>query len=109
VKIPLAKPVFDEEMRNAALDALQNEKFVLGESVFRFEEEFARYCGTDYAVSASSGTSALHLSLLALGVKRGDYVVTTPASFVATANVALYVGAVPVFADIRILTLEVRR
>ena len=51
VKIPLAKPVFDEEMRKAALDALQNEKLVLGESVFKFEEEFARYCGAKYAVS----------------------------------------------------------
>jgi len=50
VKIPLAKPVFDEEMKNAALDALQNERFVMGESVFGFEEEFARYCGR-YAIS----------------------------------------------------------
>ena len=107
MKIPLSKPVFDEEMKSAALDALQNEKFVMGESVFRFEEEFARYCGARYAVSTSSGTSALHLSLLALGVKRGDHVVTTPASFVATANVALYVSAVPVFADIDIRTYNI--
>jgi perosamine synthetase len=107
VKIPLAKPVFDEEMKNAALDALQNEKFVMGESVFKFEEEFAKYCGARFAVSTSSGTSALHLSLLALGVKRGDHVITTPASFVATANVALYVGAVPVFADIDMRTYNI--
>jgi len=58
VKVPLAKPIFDEEMKNAALDALQNERFVMGESVFRFEEEFARYCGARYAVSTGSGTSA---------------------------------------------------
>jgi len=100
MKIPLSRPVFDEEMRNAALDALQNERFVMGESVFKFEEEFARYCGTKYAVSTSSGTSALQLSLIALGVARGDEVVTTPFSFVATANAALHVGAVPVFADV---------
>jgi len=97
LKIPLSKPVFDEEMRDAALDALWGERWVLGESVFRFEEEFARYCGVRFGVSTGSGTSALHLSLLALGVKRGDRVVTTPASFVATANVALLVNAVSVF------------
>jgi len=100
MKIPLSKPVFDEEMRNAALDALQNERFVMGESVFKFEEEFARYCGTEYAVSMSSGTFALQLSLIALGVAPRDDVVTTPFSFVATANAALHVGAMPVFADV---------
>jgi len=107
VRIPLAKPVFDQEMKSAALDALRGERWVLGESVFRFEEEFARYCGTRYAVSTGSGTSALQLSLLALGVKRGDRVVTSPASFVATANVALHVNAVPVFADIDIRTYNI--
>jgi perosamine synthetase len=107
VKIPLAKPVFDEEMRNAALDALQNERFVMGESVFKFEEEFARYCGVKYAVSTSSGTSALHLSLIALGIKGGEEVITTSYSFVATANVALHVGAVPVFADIDAKTYNI--
>jgi len=104
MKIPLSMPVFDEEMRNAALDALQNERFVMGESVFKFEEEFARYCGTKYAVSTGSGTSALQLSLIALGVAPGDDVVTTPFSFVATANAALHVGATPVFADVDVGT-----
>ena len=107
MKIPLASPVFDDEMKKAAVDALCSERFVLGDSVFRFEEEFARYCGAKYAVSTSSGTSALQLSLLALGVKRGDHVVTSPASFVATANVALHVSAVPVFVDIDIETYNV--
>ena len=55
MKIPLASPVFDDEMKKAAVDALCSERFVLGESVFRFEEEFARYCGVKYAVSTSSG------------------------------------------------------
>ena len=107
MKIPLAKPVFDEEMRGAALDALRSERLVLGESVFRFEEEFARYCGARFAVSTGSGTSALQFSLLALGIKRGDRVVTTPASFVATSNAALHVNAVPVFADIDIETYDI--
>jgi len=97
MRIPLAKPVFDEEMRNAALGALQNERFVMGESVFGFEEEFARYCGVRFGVSTGSGTSALQLSLLALGVKQGDQVVTTLASFVATAKAALLVKAVRTF------------
>ncbi len=107
MKIPLSKPVLDEEMRNAALDALQNERFVMGESVFKFEEEFAKYCGAKYAVSTGSGTSALQLSLIALGVARGDDVVTTPFSFVATANAALHVGAVPVFADVDVGTFNI--
>ncbi|MFQ5710567.1 MAG: DegT/DnrJ/EryC1/StrS family aminotransferase [Candidatus Geothermarchaeales archaeon] len=100
--IPLAKPVFDEEMRAAALESLQNERFVLGESVFKFEEEFARYCGTKHAVSLSSGTAALQLSLIALGVKPGDQIITSPASFVASANVALHVNATPTFSDINL-------
>jgi len=107
MKIPLSKPVFDEEMRNAALDALQNERFVMGESVFKFEEEFARYCGTRYAVSMASGTAALQLSLIALGVAQGDHVITTPFSFVATANAALHVGATPVFADVDFETCNI--
>jgi perosamine synthetase len=79
----------------------------MGESVFKFEEEFARYCGTKYAVSTSSGTFALQFSLIALGVNHGDQVVTTPYSFVATANVALHVGAVPVFADVNFETCNI--
>jgi len=100
MRIPLANPVFDKEMGDAALFALQNEKFVMGESVFKFEEEFARFCGVKRAVSTSSGTSALQLSLQALGVKPNDEVLTTPLSFIATANSAYNTGATPIFADI---------
>ena len=100
MKIPLAKPIFDEEMQDAATEALQNERFVLGESVFKFEEEFAQFCGSRYAVSTSSGTSALQISLLALGVKHGNQVITSPFSFIATANAVLHANAVPVFADV---------
>ena len=102
MKIPLGKPIFDEEMQSAAIEALQNERFVLGESVVKFEEEFARYCGSKYAVSTSSGTSALQISLLALEVKQGDHVITSPYSFIATANAVLHANAIPVFADIDI-------
>jgi len=98
-RIPLAKPVFDDEMKDAAIQAFQNEHSVLGESVYKFEEEFARYCGTRFAVSTASGTAALTLSLIALGARRKE-VVTTPASFVASANSAIHAGATPKFADI---------
>jgi perosamine synthetase len=101
IKIPLAKPVFDGEMENAALDALRNEHFVMGESTYKFEEEFAEYCGVPYCVSTSSGTAALHLCLTAIGIRASDQVITTPFSFVATANAIVHAGATPVFADIR--------
>jgi len=105
--VPLASPTFDKDMENAALNALQNQPFVMGEDVFKFEEEFAKYCGAKYAISTNSGTGALHLSLIALGVERRDQVVTTPFSFIATANVILHVGAVPIFADIDIKTYNI--
>ena len=98
-KIPLARPIFDEEMKEASLFALQNERFVLGESVYKFEEEFAGYCGTRFAVSTSSGTAALALSLIAVEVRGGE-VMTVPASFVASANSVLHAGATPKFVDI---------
>jgi perosamine synthetase len=105
-KIPLSKPIFDEEMKEAAVCALQNERFVGGESVHKFEEEFARYCGTRFAVSTASGTAALVLSLIAEGVRGGE-VVTTPASFVASANSIIHAGATPKFADISLQTYTI--
>ncbi|PIV69155.1 MAG: hypothetical protein COS08_05290 [Euryarchaeota archaeon CG01_land_8_20_14_3_00_38_12] len=100
MKIPPCKPVFDKDMEKAAINALRNEFFVLGESVFKFEEEFAKYCNTDYAVAVSSGTAALHLSLIALGIKNGDKILTTPMSFIATSNAVIHANATPVFSDI---------
>src|SRR4030067_3483339 len=99
-QIPLGKPVFDEEMEAASVNAVRHERFVLGEDVFRFEEEFARYVGVRHAVSTSSGTNALQIALLALGIDRGDEVVTSAFSFIASANAVLPAGATPVFADI---------
>jgi perosamine synthetase len=102
MKIPLAKPVFDEEMKEAAIHALENEWYVMGESVFKFEEDFAKYCNAKYAVSVSSGTNALQLALVSLGVGSGDQVITSPASFIASANVIIHVNARPSFCDIDI-------
>lgn len=98
--IHLSKPVFTEEMKEAAIAALQNEFFVLGESVYKFEGEFARYVGQKYAVSVNSGTFALASSLTALDIERGDKILTTPMSFIATANAIIHAGGIPVFSDI---------
>ena len=98
-RIPLGSPVIDEEMKHAALSAL-DEKLVMGESVYRFEDEFARFCGTKFAVSTASGTAALSIALQSMGIGYGSQVVTTPFSFIATANAVVHTGAEPTFADV---------
>src|SRR3989449_2046874 len=99
-KIPLMRPVVGEEMLQAAIFSLQNEKLVMGESVYKFEEEFARYCGTRYAVSTASGTAALQIAFQSMGIEQRDEVVTTPFSFFATSNAVIHAGAQPRFADV---------
>jgi len=99
-KIHLASPIIDAEMKAAALSALENEMMVMGESVFKFEEEFAQYCGTKHAVSTASGTAALSITLQALNIGHDKEVITTPFSFIATANSIVHAGADPVFADV---------
>lgn len=92
------------ELREEILSALdrvcRNAAFVLGEEVEAFEREFAAYCGTKHCVALSNGTAALHLGLLALGVQPGDEVITSPNTFLATAEAITYCGARPVFVDI---------
>jgi perosamine synthetase len=100
MKISLGNPIFDKEMEKAAVNALRNERFVSGESVYKFEEEFAKYCGVEYAISASSGTEALRIALLASGFKAGYDALTTPASFIATANAIVHAQGHPIFSDI---------
>lgn len=92
------------ELEAALARVLDGGAFVLGEEVAAFEAEFATYCGAAHAVAVNSGTSALHLALLAAGVGPGDEVVTVPFTFIATAAVIRYAGATPVFADIDPLT-----
>src|SRR5271166_5709613 len=85
----------------AALDRVgKKAAFILGEEVQAFEREFAAYCGVKHCVAVNSGTSALHLALLAAGVKAGDEVITTPNTFIATVEAISYTGAKPVFVDI---------
>jgi len=100
VFIPPAKPVFNKEMEEAAINALRNERYILGESVNKFEEEFAEYIGTDYAVSVSSGTNALHLALLAANLTIGGEIITVASSYIATANSILHANGTPIFCDI---------
>lgn len=79
---------------------LRDSSFILGPEVERFEQDFARYCGTTYAVAVSTGTVALQIVLAALGVKPGDEVITVANTFIATAEAITSVGATPVFIDI---------
>ena len=93
-----------ERLRGEILPALervcQNASFILGEEVEAFEREFADFCGTKHCVALASGTAALHLGLLALGVQPDDEVITTPNTFLATAEAISYCGADPIFVDI---------
>ena len=98
--IPLGSPIFDEEMEAAALNALRHERFVLGEDVFKFEEEFAEYMGAKFAVSMSSGTNALQIALQALGISKQNEVITSAFSFIASANAVLHANGIPIFSDI---------
>ncbi|MGH9237952.1 MAG: DegT/DnrJ/EryC1/StrS family aminotransferase [Vicinamibacterales bacterium] len=88
------------EIDKAVLRVLDSTQFILGEEVVAFEREFAAYCGTADAIGVNSGTSALHLALLAAGIGPGDEVITVPFTFVATAAAIVYTGATPVFVDI---------
>jgi dTDP-4-amino-4,6-dideoxygalactose transaminase len=100
-----------DEIQAAIGEVLENCQFVLGGPVAEFEREFAGYCGTRYAVGVNSGTSALHLALLAAGIGPGDEVITTPFTFIATIATIQYAGARPVLVDIepRSFTLDPRR
>lgn len=89
-----------EEINTAVIKLLESGQFVLGDEVAAFEEEFAAYCTADNGIAVNSGTSALHLALLAAGIGSGDEVITVPFTFVATVAAIWYTGAKPVFVDI---------
>jgi len=99
--IPIAKPIIGEDEVRAVTEVLRSGTIAEGQKVKDFEAAFAKFTGTSFAVAVNSGTAALHAALLAHGIGPEDEVITTPFSFVATANSVLFTGAKPVFADIR--------
>src|SRR6478752_9339952 len=104
--IPLARPVMGAAEEAAVVEVLRSRRLSLGPRVPEFEAAFAGWLGAGHASAVSSGTAGLHLALRAVGVSDGDEVVTSPFSFVASANVALFERARPVFADIDPVTLN---
>src|SRR5688572_30975686 len=105
--VPYGRQVIDDADVAAVVAALRSDWLTTGPLVGRFEQAFADYVGSPFAVSASNGTAALHLSMLACGVGPGDDVIVPALTFVAIANCALYVGATPVFAVVRPDTLMI--
>ena len=98
--IPISKPYFNKNEEKALSDVIKSGWVMQGPMVSEFEEKFAQYVGPKYAEAVSSGTAALHLSLLALGIGEGDEVIIPSFSFIATANAVAHCGASPVFIDI---------
>lgn len=105
--IPLARPVLGEREEQLVLDVLRSGQLSLGPRVPEFEQAVADLVGARYGSAVSSGTAGLHLALRAVGVEDGSEVITSPFSFVASANVAVYERARPVFVDIDPVTLNV--
>jgi len=105
--IPIAKPLLGEEEVRAVSEVLKSGMIASGPKVEEFEKRFAEFVGTRYAVSTSSGTTALHLSLLSLGIKEGDEVIVPSFSFVASANSILFCNAKPVFCDVNHKTFNI--
>lgn len=89
-----------DEINQVIQEVLNKSEFILGSKVKDFEEKFAKFCNTKHCIALNSGTSALRLALLSLGIKSGDEVITSPFSFIATAEAISLVGANPVFADV---------
>lgn len=98
--INIARPMIGEEEKAAVMQVLESGQLAQGSVVAEFEESFAQYCGVKHAIATSNGTTALHVALLAHGIGEGDEVITTPFTFIASANSILYTGARPVFVDI---------
>ena len=94
--IPYGRQYIDEDDIQSVVDVLRSDWITTGPKIAEFEEKFAELTGAKYAVAVNSGTAALHAAYFAAGVGPGDEVVTSPITFAATANAALYLGARPV-------------
>ena len=104
--IRLAQPVMDIEEKNSVLEVLESGQLAEGSRVEKFEKEFAKYIGTKFAVATNSGTAALHVSCLSLGLGSNDEVVTSAFSHASSSNSILFCGASPVFSDIQFQTFN---
>ncbi len=96
----MSSPDLTDEDRQAVLEVLKNLSLSMGPRILEFEQAFCDFSGSKHAVAVSSGTAGLHLCVRAAGIRAGDYVITTPFSFVASSNVLLFENAVPVFVDV---------
>lgn len=105
--IPYGRQCINEEDIEAVIETLRSDYLTTGPKVQEFEKVVAEYCGAKYAVAVSNGTAALHIACIAAGIGSGDEVITTPITFVASSNCALYCGATPVFADIDARTYNI--
>jgi dTDP-4-amino-4,6-dideoxygalactose transaminase len=104
--IHIASPIIGDEEKQGVLEVLDSGMLAQGPKVAALEETFAAYCGVEHAVATSSGTTALHVALLAHGIGEGDEVITSPFTFIASANSILFTGARPVFVDIDPVTFN---
>jgi perosamine synthetase len=100
MNIPITKVQIDTVDKEEVMNVLDSGILAQGDWVARFEQEFAQFCGVKHAIAVNNGTSALHTALFAAGIKPGDEVITTPFTFVATANAIMMCGGKPVFVDI---------
>jgi len=107
INIPLSRPDITEKEISYIRQVLKTPYLSMGKALDRFEKSIADYVGAKYAVAVNSGTSALHLIIKALGIKAGDEVITTPFSFISSANCILFEKAKPIFIDIRPDTLNI--
>src|SRR3989339_654470 len=89
-----------KEIDYAINSVLNKTDYILGEEVCKFENDFAKYCDTKYAVSVANGTDALRIALISAGISKGDEVITTPFTFIATTEAIVQSGGIPVFSDI---------
>ena len=105
--ISIAKPLIGEEEKKAVLEVLDSGMIASGPKTKEFEEEFAKYVDTKYAVATASGTTALHLGLLSLGIGAGDEVIIPSFSFIASANSILFCNATPIFCDVDSKTFNI--
>jgi dTDP-4-amino-4,6-dideoxygalactose transaminase len=99
VNLPATHQALESEILSAITPLIRNAEFIMGKPVGEFEQDFAKYVGGKYCVSLNSGTAALHLALMALGIGPGDEVITAANTFIATVEAVSFVGATPVFVD----------